>query len=392
MPTPATIPISKTLDQVRSELFGRIEEVQDEYQAKGWLPNRLNLNKGVVRGLLEVYAWGLWQLYRLLMATLPEAFPETATADWLDLHADQIVVPRREATKALGLVAFRRSEASAATGGNVRIPAGRIVRTRPDGKGVVYRYVTSADAVLPAGAVQVLVPVEAEEYGREANATAGQICELVTTVPGVESVTNAADWLISEGADTETDASLQKRYVLKWQANQGLTKYGYESWALEVTGVIAAAILDQHPRGQGTVDVVVKGSAGMPTTALLDKVRARVAEDAPQNDDWLVKAPTAVPVTIEATLEIVSGTEALTLAEAESRIRALFEDPSDVVGINPLQIGEDLPRDRLVAALMAVAGVKRVVWTSPTADVAVSGDGLAVLESLNIGAVWAGEI
>ncbi len=392
MPTPARIPISKTLAEVRADLFGRIEEVQDEYQAQGWLPARLNLNKGIVRGLLEVYAWGLWQLYRLLMSSLPEAFPETATADWLDLHADQIVVPRREATKALGLVAFCRSEASAATGGNVPIPAGRIVRTKPDGQGIVYRYVTTADAVLPAGSVQVLVPVEAEEYGRGANATAGQICELVTTVSGVESVTNAADWLTSEGADTETDASLQKRYVLKWQANQGLTKYGYESWALEITGVIAAAILDQHPRGQGTVDVVVKGAAGMPTTALLDKVRARVAEDAPQNDDWLVKAPTAVPVAIVATLEIVSGTEALILAEAEQRIRALFEDPSDVAGITALQIGEDLPRDRLVAALMAVAGVKRVVWTSPAGDVAVPGDGLAVLNSLSLGAAWAGEI
>ena len=46
--------VSKTLDDVRSELFARLEEVQEEYQAKGWLPSRLNLNKGVIRGMLEI--------------------------------------------------------------------------------------------------------------------------------------------------------------------------------------------------------------------------------------------------------------------------------------------------------------------------------------------------
>ena len=45
--------VSKTLDEVRSGLFARVEEVQDEYQAKGWLPARMNLNKGVIRGCLS---------------------------------------------------------------------------------------------------------------------------------------------------------------------------------------------------------------------------------------------------------------------------------------------------------------------------------------------------
>jgi hypothetical protein len=54
--------VSKTLDQIRAELFGHIEAVQNEYAAKGWLPVRLNLNKGVVRGILELVCWGLWQL------------------------------------------------------------------------------------------------------------------------------------------------------------------------------------------------------------------------------------------------------------------------------------------------------------------------------------------
>lgn len=49
---PLPVPrVSKTLEQIRAELFAQVEMVQDEYAAKGWLPARLNLNKGVVRGL-----------------------------------------------------------------------------------------------------------------------------------------------------------------------------------------------------------------------------------------------------------------------------------------------------------------------------------------------------
>ena len=35
--------LGKSIDDIRAELFARIEEVQDEYQEKGWLPARLNL-------------------------------------------------------------------------------------------------------------------------------------------------------------------------------------------------------------------------------------------------------------------------------------------------------------------------------------------------------------
>lgn len=385
-------PVNKTLDEVRGDLYARIAEVQAEYAAKGWLPAYLNLNKGVVRGLIELWAWGLYQLYAYLALVLEQAFPDTAGTAWLDRHADQLELPRRPATKARGVVIFSRS----GTAGNVRIPAGRIVRTVPDALGQVYRFVTTADVVLPAGQTEVAAPVEAEEYGRAANATPGLIREFSTHVPGVEAVTNRADWLTSEGADEETDEALRARYRLAWLANNGVTKYAYAAWALEVPGVVSVSILDQHPRGQGTVDVVIKGAAGLPTQALLDRVAAAIQGDettprAPINDDWRVLAPTPVPVSIEAAIEYVSGAPALILAQAETRLRALFEDPTRIAGVTPLQIGEDLPLDRLVATVMAVPGVKRLRIASPAADVAVPASGLAVLTGLALAPVLASE-
>lgn len=384
MPIPS---LSKSLDDCRQMLFTRIEEVQDEYQAKGWLPRRLNLNKGVVRGLIELFAWGIYQLYQLLEATFRQGFAKHADAEWLDLHADQVEQPRKQATKARGNIEFGREGDQ----GNTVIPKGRILRTKPDGTGQVYRYVTTKDMVLPDGVSNVLVSVEAEEYGSASNLTAGQYLELVTPVSGITRITVKADWLTQEGADTEADHKLTPRIPLAWLGNNGVTKHAYESWVMPVTGVVACRVLDQHPRGQGTVDVIIKGTAGIPTTELLEAVRMVITENYPVNDDWEVRAPQSVAVTLSATLQCYPDTQLEEIkAKAEERVRALFTDPTAVVGITPLQIGEDLTKDRLVAAIMAVPGIKQITW-SGTADFPVMQDGLAVLTSITLTATVASE-
>lgn len=380
--------ISRTIDAIRSNIYLRLEAVQDAYAAKGWLPRRLNLNKGVVRGLIELFAWGQFQLYTLLQAVLKQAVPYYATGKWADIHAQSVELSRREATRAVGLVRFVRNPEHT---GNVPIRAGRIVRTLPDSTGEVYRYVTTGDAVLPSDAEYAEVPVESESYGAAANASAGMICELVTPVPGVSGVSNAKGWLTSEGADAETDEQLMERYRLRWAANNGCTKYAYMDWALSVPGVMSVAILDQHPRGQGTVDVVVRGSAVIPTDALLGRVREAIAPHTPINDDWLVKGPTPVAVTLSGTLEYVTGDPELLVATAANRLRALFADASIYTDITPLQIGQDVTRSLLTHVVMGVDGIKSVRWTAPVAEIAVDKSGMAVLESLSLSAMQAEE-
>lgn len=390
--TTALPKLSKTIDDVRAAIFAHVEKAQDDFAARGWLPARLNLNKGVVRGLLEIYCWGYWQIYALLQRLMKQAVPATASGDWLDTHAASVNLFRRAATKARGNIRFYRAPASSLAA-NITIPARRIVRTLPDGTGQVYRYATLADAVLPAGADAVDVPAEAEDYGAAANASAGQICELVTPVESVSGVSNEADWLTSEGADEETDAQLQERYALAWAANNGCTKHAYKAWALSVPGVTSVSILDQHPRGQGTVDIVVRGADVLPTEALLGKVRAAIAPNVPINDDWLVKGPQAIPCAISGEIEYTSGDpDALRLA-AENRIRALFAETSPLTDVSALQIGQDMTLDLLTHTVMAVPGVKRVTWRSPAHDVVrVPADGVARLESLALSATMAEEI
>ena len=375
--TPITFPrISRTIDEIRESLFSRIEAVQDELAAAGFLPRRLNLNKGIARGLIELVAWGLWQVYNLLEMLVKQAVPATATSIWLDLHLLAVGLTRKKATKATGYARFYRDESQA---GNIVIPSGRIVRTLPDGAGEIYRFVSTEAAVLPADEDFVDVLVEAEEYGSGSNAGPGQICELVTPVIGIRSIANRSDWLVSEGADKETDEQAYERYQLRWMGLNGCTKYAYKAWALSVTGCVSVEILDKHPRGQGTVGVVVRGSAGLPTEALLKRVEEAVAEKAPINDDWFVISPDAVDIVLSGCLHFVNGDPELLKYEALQRIYSLFAEVSKHSDITPVKIGQDVPLDLLTKVVMGVQGVKSVTWNSPSGDLVVPKSGLAIL-------------
>ncbi len=371
-----SIPIEKTLEEIREDLFSRISQVQQD----GWLPERLNLNKGVVRGLIEIWAWGLYQLYLFLTFVLKQAFPSEASETWLDLHCGQVGVTRLEATKATQAFYWTRE----GTTGNVPIPAGRIVKTKPDGQGVIYRFISTEAVVMPDGASEVACAFIAEEYGTGSNITVGNDLEIATTVQGIDAVEIRADSLISEGTDRESDSALFERYQLAWLDVGGATKYAFMSWARSVAGVSDVAVIDNHPRGQGTVDVVLSGAAGMPTQALIDAVDAVVQVNRPINDDVLVKAPTAVDITVTAELELVSGDASQIAETAEAVIGAFFAD---------LAVGEDVTLDKLVVVLMEIdPGVKKINWTAPAADVQIDADELGILQGVTITTTTATEV
>ncbi|MCP4162604.1 MAG: baseplate J/gp47 family protein [Deltaproteobacteria bacterium] len=381
--------IEKDIDTIRTEMFNRIDEVQEEYIQKGYMTSWLNLRKGVFRGLIEIWCWALNQVYLIFKAMLDQCFIETASGVWLELLCRIVGVEKKDATKAKGNIQFVRVEGST---GNIVIKAGRIVKTKPDGKGEVYRYVTTEDIVLSDGEIEVAVPVEAESYGSGSNAVTGQICELSTSVSQIDSVYNKSNWLTSEGADVESDDSLKNRYMLAWTGKDGCTAEAYESWGLGVEGVLSVTVADQHPRGQGTVDVLVMGAAGIPTAELISAVDEVIQYNKPINDDVLVKGPTGVPIDIDVELVLSSGTSAEIITEAENRINALFATTEIIAGIPHMKIGEDVVLDRLTAVLMGITGIKKINYTSPSSDTTIVHDGLAVLNNVNITTVAASEV
>lgn len=276
--------VFQTVEDIRVSVFGYVGPVQDSLAARGYLPARPNLNKGVVHGLLKVFCWGYWQIYSLLERLFTQATSPSATGTWLDMHAASVDLPRRAATKARGNVRFLRA-AQGNSEANVTVPIRRIMHTMPDGAGRIYRYGTQAVTVLPIGMDFTDVPVEAEDYGVAANASVGQIYELVTPVTDISGVASPVGRLVEEGADGETDAQLWERYALQWQASNDCTKYACMTWTLPVPGAASVSIPDHHPCGRGTVDIMVRDADALSTAVLLDRVRVAITPNAPINDD-----------------------------------------------------------------------------------------------------------
>lgn len=46
--------ISRSIEDIRASVYGWIDGVQDQLAALGFLPRRLNLNKGLTRGIIEI--------------------------------------------------------------------------------------------------------------------------------------------------------------------------------------------------------------------------------------------------------------------------------------------------------------------------------------------------
>lgn len=331
---------------------------------------------GVLRTMVELGCYGLSGLYKLLVKIVPMGFLKYAKGTWLDLKADELGLERHQARAASGVVVFGRNEAA----GAVRIPARSIVKTETTANGQELRYITAAEVILLPGELTASVPVTAEFEGAAWNVGSGYIRVLVTHIPGVDYVVNAANWLATEGIDREDDDSLRGRCYLQWhELSMGSTAKAYESWTYKVDGVLDVAIVDDHPRGGGTVDVIIVGPSGAPSEALKTAVKDYIDTRRPLCSDVLVKGPTekAIDLTITLFLHPSTGNETTVRTQAESLLQDFFVRRQDAV-IPAQRIGQDFVIARLIQHLMTLEAVINVKVASPLDDIAVEKSALAV--------------
>jgi len=347
----------KTIDEIREGMVSRVQGVQEA----GYLPKSLNFYRGAFRGLVELWAFGLYQLYLVMDSAISQAIPTLADQEeWVERHLAQVGLTRKAARRAEGRLTIKRES----TIGNFVVPSGRVFATLPDADGAVYRFVSSQEEIIPDGNDTKEIHVAAEYEGATYNVAPYTICEMKTHIPGISEIYNNYNWIDVEGTDIEDIGAMKERYALAWKGLGGCNIYAYESWCLSVDGVHTVKVLDNHPRGQGTIDVVVLGNAGLPSEQLINAVAGVVSEKRPINDDVSVYGPVSIPVRIEAVLVITDpSATATTMTIANQAILALF-DP-----LTGLGIGTDVTRDRLVDCMMVNAYVKRIEWISPTWDI-----------------------
>lgn len=333
----------KTKDQVLQALIDRL--ATKGYPGTDWAVG------SVGRTLLELEAEQLADLYQLVPRIAGSGFIDTAEGGWLDLIGQsQYGVARKQATVAEGTV---RLHADAGFG-PYTISPGDLWAVATNGA----RYNNATGGVLPLGGSLDLT-FRAESPGAAYNVASGAITRLLTPLPGV-SVTNPAGWLTVEGTDTETDQAYRERLKLRWsELGYGATADAYRSWALSDPRVEMVRVLDDQPRGPGTVDVILWSTGGLAdeTVAVVDAV---VQARRPLCVDVRVERAAPRQVTWQGTAYILPARQ----AEANDALAAQQAALQRQVGI-----GGKLYLAALIDALMNLPGAVNAVVTAPTADV-----------------------
>lgn len=227
-----------------------------------------------------------------------QMFVSTAEGEYLDMHASERGIIRREATPSYGEVTFSVNEALSE---NVSIPKGTVVATFAS----LLRFETLSDAVLAAGSLSVTVKAKSTGVGRDYNVIKGKISVMVTPPAGIDAVANAAAF--EGGCDSESDESLRERIVksIKYPANSTNCAY-YEAMAQSVSGVSSASAVPRS-RGAGTVDVYIAADGSVVSDETAEKVQILLSTEREVNVDVLVKKAQPSKVNYYIRIEIQEG-------------------------------------------------------------------------------------
>ena len=316
------------------------------------------------------------ELIQLLRTVLNNLFVSHATGVWLDLKMADYSKKRKKAQKTQGLVTVSRLDAE---GEAVKIPKGTVFKTVQDINGEELRFFALEAAVLQKGAQTVEVPVEAEIEGTRYNVPQEQITRTLTYL-GEISVSNARDWITREGSDTEDDESARTRTLRSWsELAQRAIEDTFVNTAESVPGVLFAQADCLHPRGQGTVDVIVTGTAGEATEGLLNDVRNAVAQIAGPYDNILVKSSVTVPQDIAVTVTVSNAPDN---SQIENRVRTIL---TELLAVRKgRRLHELTCSDINLAIRSGCDTVTNAVVTVPAADVRLSRDKVIIPGTISV--------
>lgn len=311
-----------TLDAVLPlpEIEERRDELVAELKEEGFVITNFH-SGGIFYTLLMIVLRIEREFKMFLRAFLNNAFVTHASGAWLDLKATDYSKKRKKAQKAQGLVTVSRTDAE---GDAVKIEKGHVFKTKKDINGEELRFFVLEATVLQQGARAVDVLVEAEMEGSRYNVPEGQITRSLTFLNGIDEITNGADWITREGSDTEDDDGLKTRTLRSWSELAARPiEDTFINAAESVPGVLFAQADCQHPRGQGTVDVIVTGTAGEATEGLLDAVREAVDKIAGPYDNILVLSSVVVPQDIEV---VVTTDDVSDDAEIKGKVASVLTE------------------------------------------------------------------
>lgn len=351
------------------------EQLQEDLKAEGFVIDNFR-NGTVFKTLVKISIKLYVQLLKLARTMLKNSYVSTAEDEWLELKAKDYSKQRKDAIKTTGTLTISRTTA----GSVVSIPKGHIFYAL-DAEGNKLKYINNANASINESATEVTINVTAELAGSKYNVAPGQITSSLIHIEGIDSITNPSGWITREGADKETLESLRNRTLNSWADISTMPiRDKYKNAVESVPGVLIADIDDDHPRGQGTIDIIVTSASGSATETLLQQVEAAAQKIAGAYDNILVKSATAVPkdITIKLIIPATASDEGL-VTQTTYIINSYFTTNKASENANELYLS-----DLNYILRNSLKTVKNAQITSPTADVFLPKGQIVTLGSLTV--------
>lgn len=352
------------------------EEQVEKLKEKGFTITNFN-SGGIFNTILMIILQAKMELTNMLRGLLNTMYVRHAEEEWLGLLAADFSKQRKAAIKTKGNLTLQcKPNRSVVT----IIPAGIVFKTDKDINGEELRYFSTVKVVVPKEAEKVEVPVEAEMEGSKYNIPSGQITKCMQHLEGIDSISNEKGWITTEGGDIEEWESLRERTLGAWDLLATMpTAAKYKNICESIDGVLHVNVDQLHPRGQGTVDIIVTSTAGEATEELLQKVKEAADYIKAPDDDVLVKS--AVTVAQDIVLQVILS-KLVSDEGIEARVISVITDYFKIS--HERELNEFIHYDLFYAIKNSVPLIKNVKIISPEEDVILEKDKVIICGKITI--------
>lgn len=350
------------------------DEIIDELKEEGFKVTNFQ-SGGIFYHLLMIIIWIYIELLGLARTMLNSMFLSHAEDEWLELKSEDFSKTRKQPSKAQGYVTITRD----VTEDSLTITKGHVFKTKPNVQGEEFKYYVMEAHTMQIGEPEANLLVEAERTGARFNVSENQIIHTMIHLENVINVTNKKGWLRIEGADIESLESLRRRDLNSWsELSNNPIRDKYKNIAESVIGVLSARVDDQHPRGQGTVDIIITSTAGKATEALLTKVEDAIIGIKGNYDDVLIKSSETVMTDFEIVIYLSeNASHEGVVDQAESIVKNLMSLSDRELNV--------LYKDEIVHALKnSIVNYRRSDIIKPVGDIELDADKVLILGNIEI--------
>lgn len=358
-----------------------MENIRQELEDEGFKINSFKKG-GIFYIIIRIFVTIYIELKNLSRTIINNLFVAHAEEEWLEIKGADFGKARNEAVKARGYITIYRSDYSNA----LQVMKGHMFKTKPDVNGNELKYYAVETTVINVGEETGKILVEAENSGTGYNVSSGMINISMIHLDGVDSVSNEKGWLQKEGADIEDIERFRQRVEESWSEVAELTTEDkLMNVARGVSGVLDVKIDAQHPRGQGTTDIIITGTGGEATEELLKAVEEETRYLKGNYDDFLYKSSEVFIQDIRLTLYIAKDEARDGIKEQAENVISTMMQLSNRTELNCLYMD-----DIRYMLKKEINSYKRVIFDTPVEDFELENNKVVMLGTLSVNVVNVG--